>query len=314
MAEVPTLSGTIDTSEFGFTLPHEHFWVTDEGLHFEYPDLWDWDEVIQGAIEEVEAAQERGVRTLFEPTCVNIGRDIHRALEVVGATGIQVVPATGLYTFTEVPMYFADRSIDELAEFFIKDIEEGIQGTGINAGFLKCSADEPGVTEGVETVHRAVARAHNETGVPIMAHSSAPNRTGSTQLDVFESEGVDLEVVTVAHSGDSDDLDYLRSLADRGAFLGMDRFGIQSEEYISNEKRIDTVVRMCEAGYTDQMMLSHDHCTSIDLIPEDEAPSADTWNFRYLSDTVLPELRQRGVSDRQIEVMTEENPARWFEI
>ena len=118
----------------------------------------------------------RGCQTIVDPTVLGLGRDIRRVQRVASGTGLNLIVATGLYTYDEVPAYFEYRlprhgGLDPLAQLFISDITEGIAGTGIKAAFLKCAIDEPGLTHGVERVMRAVARAHAETGAPITVHT-----------------------------------------------------------------------------------------------------------------------------------------------
>src|SRR2546423_15228359 len=105
-----------------------------------------------------------------------------------------------------------------MAEHFVSGLQEGIQGTAIRAAFIKCAADAPGVTEHVEKIHRAVARASNRTGAPIMAHSMPAVGTGPRQVEIFEEEGVDLARVQIAHCGDTDDVGYIEGPIDRGGY------------------------------------------------------------------------------------------------
>jgi phosphotriesterase-related protein len=196
---------------------------------------------------------------------------------------------------------------------FVKDIMAGIADTGVKAGIFKCATDAPGVTPNVERVLRAVAIAHRETGVPISTHTDAQNRRGLEQLEVFEAEGVDPTRVVIGHCGDSNDVDYLTALADRGAYLGMDRFGMNDGVNFHFDRRIDIVVEMCRRGYAQQMVLSHDAQCFIDWLPP---PFADGTplefpdrQFRHLSDVVLPVLLERGVAPEQIDQMLIANPA-----
>lgn len=105
---------------------------------------------------------------------------------------------------------------DFLVSLFAHDIEEGIEGTTIRTGILKCATDEPGVTPDVERVLRAVARAHLRTGVPISTHTHAPSRRGLDQQLIFRQEGVDLSRVVIGHCNESTDLGYLERLIDAG--------------------------------------------------------------------------------------------------
>src|SRR3972149_4651531 len=157
-------------------------------------------------------------------------------LPVAGDIPLNIIVATGLYTYNELPRYFQSRDADVMAELFVRDITEGIQGTNVKAAILKCATHEPGVTRGVEKVLRAVARTHRRTGVPISTHTHAPTRRGLEQQAIFEEEGVDLSRVIIGHSGDTEDTDYLEALLKRGSYIGMDRFGI--DIYLTTEKRV----------------------------------------------------------------------------
>jgi phosphotriesterase-related protein len=201
---------------------------------------------------------------------------------------------------------------DPLVAYFVKDITEGIADTGVRAGLLKCAIDEPGLTPGVERTLRAVARAHRETGAPITVHTSVHNESGLTAQRVLAEEGVDLSRVVVGHSGDSTDLDYLKRLADAGSLLGMDRFGI--DVILPTDQRIDTVVKLCEEGYAEQMVLAHDASCYIDWFPNAMlAEAVPNWHYEHIHRDVLPALQKRGVSEEQIATMLEANPRRYFE-
>jgi phosphotriesterase-related protein len=199
-----------------------------------------------------------------------------------------------------------------VADLFVHDITQGIQGTDVKAGVLKCATDEPGVTPGVEKVLRAAARAHLRTGVPITTHTHAATKRGLEQQNIFKSEGVDLRRVIIGHSGDTDNLDYLTKLLDRGSYIGMDRFGL--DVFLPDEKRIATVVKLCQMGYAERMVLSQDASAYFDWYePEVAKTFGPNWNYFHIVDNVIPALLEAGVSQQQIDVMTRENPRRIFE-
>src|SRR3954453_6237930 len=133
-------------------------------------------------------------------------------------------PAPASTPPTPLPHYFENRTEDQIAAMFVEDIETGIQGSELRAAFLKCAADAQGVTEHVEKVPRAVARASLQTGAPIMAHSRPASNTGPRQVEIFREEGVDPAKIQIAHTGDSDDLDYIEGLLDAGVWMGLDRY------------------------------------------------------------------------------------------
>ena len=134
------------------------------------------------------------------------------------------------------------------------DIEQGIQGTDIKAAFLKCAADEPGVTDNVEKVHRACARASLRTGRPIMAHSRPASNTGPRQVEIFLEEGVAPEKIQIAHTGDTDDLDYIEGLLQHGR-LHRPR-PLRHRDVPADRQAQRHVLALLERGYAEQMLLS----------------------------------------------------------
>ena len=129
---------------------------------------------------------------------------------------------------------------------------------------------------------------------------------------MFREEGVDLSRVVIGHSGDSTDLDYLKELMDAGSFIGMDRFGIHVISPF--EDRVNTVVALCEQGYAGQMVLSHDAFCCQNWFPPMIDQFAPQWKMTHIHDDVLPALRERGVSEEQIEQMLVANPKRVFDV
>ena len=311
MATVNSVSGPIDTADLGFTLMHEHILVQSPGVRENFP-VWNRAAELEKAVGKIREAMDRGVRTLVDLT-VGHWRDIPFVKDVVAQTGMQIIVATGVYW--EVPPFFramSGRTIDYIAGLFTRDITEGIMDTGVRASVVKCATDEPGVTADVERILRASARAHRKTGAPISTHTHAASRVGLKQQDVFESEGVDLSRVIIGHSGDSDDIHYLRGLLDRGSYIGMDRFGL--DLFLTTDKRVATIARLCEMGYAEKMVLSHDAACYFDWADEALLKQAmPNWHYNFIPDHVIPALRQAGVSEEQIRTMTVDNPRRVFE-
>jgi len=309
---VETAAGPVSTSDLGFTLMHEHIFVLSEGVAASFPSVWDAEAKKKEAVDLLRRLKDRGVSTMLDATVLGSSRNVPLVQQVARESGMQVIVATGLYTYDELPYYFQARSVEHMADLFVQDITEGVQGTSARAGVLKCATDHAGVTPGVEKVLRAVAKAHRSTGVPITTHTEAKSQQGLAQQDVFESEGVDLSRVIIGHSGDSEDIDYLTKLLERGSYIGMDRFGL--DVYLPTEKRVAVIARLCEMGYAERMVLSHDAAVYWDsFTPEVQQALGANWNYFHISDDVLPALRQAGVSEEQIRAMTVENPRRIFE-
>jgi phosphotriesterase-related protein len=312
MARVETATGPIDTKELGFTLMHEHVYVRTEGLAETFPQLWDRAARVEQAIAALKEAKAHGVDTIVDLTVLGLGRDVALVSEIAKGAGINVIVATGLYTYDDVPHYFRYRDENHMADLFVRDITEGAQGTDIKAAILKVATDEQGVTQGVEKVLRAVARAHRRTGAPISTHTHAASERGLDQQRVFREEGVDLSRVVIGHSGDTEDIGYLEKLIDAGSYIGMDRFGIDS--FMPTDRRVATIVKLCERGRAERIVLSHDTSCYMDWFPEGMAAQAmPRWHFLHIPDDVVPALKGAGVSDEQVRAMTIDNPRRIFE-
>jgi phosphotriesterase-related protein len=256
MATVETVAGPIDAEELGLTLIHEHFFSRDEAMAFQWPHVMDDEAEHRLAMEAAEAVKSHGVRTVVEPTAMLLGRDVRRSRRLAEDAGLQVVACTGIYTYDHLPQFLLNRDADYIADLFVHDIEEGIQGTDIKAAFIKCAADEPGVNERIEKIHRAAARASLRTGAPVMAHSRPSAGTGPRQAEILLEEGVPPEQVQIAHTGDTDDLDYIERLLDAGVTIGMDRYGL--DIFLPTEQRNSTVVELLGRGYAERMFLSQD--------------------------------------------------------
>ena len=320
MSQLNTVRGPIDTSDLGVTLMHEHVFVLSPEILQNYPEVWgDEEKRVADAITRLNELKARGVDSIVDLTVVGLGRYIPRIERIAAATELNIVVATGVYTYNDVPMFFhftgPGTELDgpeTMTDLFVRDIEQGIADTGIKAAILKCATDEPGVTAGVERVLRAVAQAHRRTGVPISTHTHAATRRGLEQQRVFAEEGVDLSRVVIGHSGDTTDIDYLEELIGNGSYIGMDRFGL--DLFLPFEDRVNTVARMCERGHADKMVLSHDAMCFNDWLPEELVPVAlPNWHYLHIHNDVLPALKQRGVTDEQITTMLVDNPRKIFE-
>jgi phosphotriesterase-related protein len=273
--QVETVLGPVPGPELGRTLMHEHIFVLTADVQQNYPEEWgDEDARVADAVRKLTEVAAAGMGTIVDVTVIGQGRYIPRIQRIAAQVpGLNIVVSTGCYTFDEVPMFFWRRTPaveaslgrparDVMADFFVRDITEGIAGTGVRAGMLKCAVDAKGLTRGVERVLRAVAQAHARTGAPVTIHTHAAGKHGPAILDVLRAEGADLSRVVLGHSGDSDDPDYLQSMAEAGLTLGMDRFGI--DHFASFEARCDLVAELCGRGLAGSMVLSHDCACYID--------------------------------------------------
>ena len=324
MSTIETVRGPIDSADLGVTLMHEHVFVLTTDIQQNYPEEWGSEEDrVRDAITKLEAVYDAGVRTIVDPTVIGLGRYIPRIKQIAEQVRVNIVVATGVYTYEDAPFFFHHRGPalnealgmeipDPMVDLFIRDINEGIADTGVKAGMLKCAIDEPGLTPGVERVMRAVAKAHLATDTPITVHTHPGTQAGLHVKRVMcEEEGVDPSRIVLGHSGDTTDCDHLQALADMGFTLGMDRFGINLDTTF--EARADTLVEMVRRGYTDQMVLSQDAACYLDWVDPNVMAFLPQWHYTHVIDDVVPYVLDRGVTQEQIDTMFVDVPRRFFE-
>jgi phosphotriesterase-related protein len=296
---------------------HEHVFVLTPDVQQNYPGDWDEEVRVADAIEKLSALEAAGIDTIVDPTVVGLGRYIPRIARIAEQVDVNIVVATGIYTYDDVPNYFRIRGPvmgfdlpEPMVEMFVRDLTVGIGETDIRAAFLKCAIDVPGMTTGVERVLRAVAKAHLATGAPVMVHTAPRHHSGLAVHEVLTAEGVDPHAVLLAHSGDSSDADHLSALADLGYLLGMDRFGI--DIIASFDERVGIVAELAARGYAEQMVLAHDASCYMDWIDPSLLPFLPNWHYLHITNDVLPALRDRGVTEAQLDTMLITNPRRWL--
>ncbi|HSC02788.1 MAG TPA: hypothetical protein VLC49_05695 [Solirubrobacteraceae bacterium] len=315
MPTVETVRGPVDVDELGTTLMHEHVFILQpEALqnwgHAFGPSYWNEQERLDHAVAKLSAVRDAGIHTIVDPTVHGLGRYIPRIQELGTRVDLNIVVATGVYAFLELPNFLAYRRVEAIAELFIREIREGINDTGVKAAFLKCAVERHGVIGDVPRILDAIAMAAIETGKPVMVHTNAAARTGLDALETLTGHGVKPERIVIAHAGDSNDLGYLRAMADTGAWLGCDRFGIEHFNPLAD--RIRTLLALLGEGYGNRVHLSHDAACFYDFMVGDPAFADEKPDYLLITNQVLPALRQQGVTQVQIDEMMIANPRRFL--
>ena len=306
---VETLLGPpLDISKLGYTLSHEHVCFIPHDL---FPDRTAATAKMVAKLKEAKAA---GVDTIIDVTPADAWRDVRFGQEVARKSGMQIVVCTG---FRFAPDSYKSQTPDQIAESYIREIEHGIEDTGIKAGVIKAAGVSGALTPAEEKGFRAAARASKATGVPIETHTHAGQRGGETQAAILEAEGVSPARVSLGHSDDTTDVNYLLGLAKRGYTIGIDHvfYGatkpfkgepdyVTSLRQIPWQKRAGYVKQLIDAGFGEKIFLSQDW----ELEREQMNPDAFLFNTRH----TIPYLKQLGVTEQQIHAITVDNPKRFF--
>jgi phosphotriesterase-related protein len=313
MATINSVLGPLDTAELGFTLTHEHILTSSAGIRRTFPELYgDFDRFVEQAAATLTEAREGGVRTMIDLTTMDLGREIQVVADLARRTGMNIIAATGIWR--DIPRAFWSRDPDEIAGLFVREIEEGIEGTGIKAGIIKVANDAEGVTREGEIILRAAARAAKRTDVRISTHSYAPHRVGEQQAAIFEDEGFDLNRVYIGHSNDTTDLEYLQGLLRKGVWLGFDRHNTFVPVGPDWEGRAQTLAALIKAGAGDRVMVSHDWSV-LGIARSSDPTFSRSYNpqgWLFATKTLFPRLRELGISQEKIDRLNNDNPRRFL--
>ncbi len=279
----------------------------------------DRSEFIDYAVGQYKKVKDRGIDTIVDVTPLDLGRDIHMIKAVSEKSGVNVVACTGIYGNSYGSHLYKDP--DYIASLFIREAVIEIEGTDIKAGVIKCATHEDHINQDDERMLKIIAKVHKETGLPIITHSIG--HSGYEQQDVFEAEGVDLSRVVIGHLGDLDDVEYIVKVAERGSYLGLDRFSIDTIQPL--KVRAQVLKELCDRGYRDQIIVSHDCMCFMDG-RDSLNIFGGTWDdfykenhedmeyqYTYVFDYIWPELKRLGMTQADFDQFLIRTPRTFFE-
>ncbi|MCX8993145.1 phosphotriesterase-related protein [Citrobacter portucalensis] len=286
----------------GYTWVHEHLHIDLSGFKNNLDCRLDQYDLI---CQEMKDLRALGVSNIIEMTNRYMGRNPQFMLDLMHDTGINVMACTGYYQDAFFPEHVAARSVEQLAQEMVDEIVIGIDGTELKAGIIA----EIGSSEGVitpleEKVFIAAARAHIETGRPISTHTSF-STMGVEQLVLLQAHGVDLSRVTVGHCDLKDNLDNILRMIDLGAYVQFDTIG--KNNYYPDEKRIGMLHELRNRGLLNRVMLS------MDITRRSHLKANGGNGYDYLLTTFIPQLRQSGFSQADVDTMLRDNPSQFFQ-
>jgi predicted metal-dependent phosphotriesterase family hydrolase len=253
------------------------------------------------ACAELRALRGAGGRTLVDLTTDEIGRDPAALRRVSEATGISIVMGCGHYRDPYLNRDWFDRTpVGAIAEEIVRDLTEGVAGSGIRAGIIgEIGADRGYISAAEERSFRAAARAHLRTGVTINTHA-ARWPVGLAQLRLLAEEGVDPRRVIVGHTDSVPVPGYQLDLVRQGAYVSFDSIGTGSPYH--TRRAAEYVLDLVRAGFGSQILLSHDICL------HDHLRAAGGCGYAYLLTEFLPMLAAAGLDQEQVRAFTTDNP------
>ena len=300
-----SILGPVDSESLGFTLVHEHLLANPpEVLSSKEPDLVM--PSVEKAVEEVKLFAKAGGKTLVEASPMNYGRNVLGMVKVAESVPeVNIIAATGFYTALTLDEEFSKKTVDEVTDLMINEIESGMSRTSYRAGLIKVAVSYFNIHPLEEKALRAAARAHKETGAPIQVHTSY-GTMGLEIVSIFKEEGADLRKVLLLHMDENLDLWLMKKVLETGVNISFDKFA-RVKYRIPEEKRINYLKELIDSGFLDQLMVSSDMGRRSYFKSYGGGPGLE-----YLPKVIVPRLREMGWDEEIIEKLFIENPKNYL--
>jgi phosphotriesterase-related protein len=303
MGKVDTVLGEIDSSKLGLTYIHEHILTL--------PPIWriqlDPDYVLDSnekILEELRLFHMAGGRTILDATAIDYGRNVRGVLEIAEKADVHILMVTGFNRGDYKKEILEGKSVVEIEEMMLGDIEEGIDGTSVKASVVKIGTSYNFIRPEEEKVTRAAAHLQKRLGVPVMTHTTM-GTMAIEQLDILEEEGANLSKVAISHMDQNLDLRLHEQIVKRGASLIYD--GPSKIKYAPDSKRIELLSQLITKGYRKNVMISGDMGRRSYLKAYGGGPG-----FEFLIKKFIPRLMEEGWDKGLIEQIFIANPANYL--
>jgi len=302
--KIVTVTGLIDPEKTGIMLPHEHFMSTFGGEMI-YEPQYDEEKLYAFVVPYLKSLKQMGCGTIADCTAAWFGREPEILKKCSEDSGVYVLTNTGYYGAANdryIPEHAYKETADQLADRWLKEWEEGIDGTGIHPGFLKIGVDDGPLSDIDRKLITAAARVHLQSGLVIAVHTGDNVESVKQQFDILNRENVHPGAWIWAHANKVKNLDDLVFAAQQGAWIELDGVSVEN-----NELHLEYVKKLKERGFLNQILLSHDGNS---FRFNDRQPKL----YDDLFKTFIPMLRVNGFTDNEINQLVMVNPAKAYTI
>lgn len=301
---IQTVKGVIDPGDLGITMAHEHLALNLSHVRNEDDSVFTCEDLI---IQEVKLMMDYGVRSVVEVSCNDMGRDVKQLYRISEACGLNIICATGFYLWQYHPEEIRNGDVALITEIFCRDLQEGIDGTGIKAGVIgEVASSQNEIKPSEMKVLRAAAAASVQTGAAVTTHCQL-GTMAMEQSQLLQKAGMNPDKIVLGHLDLSDDREYIYQVLKTGVNIGFDTIGKLS--YLADETRADHLMWLLDKGYEDRIVLSQD----ISRKSYFHSSQQHSGYMRVMKDFV-PLLRQRGIKEQTLTKLLVDNPARIFSI
>jgi phosphotriesterase-related protein len=304
---IQTVKGPVAVESLGLMLPHEHLFTDLRG-----PGIPDYaqaepQDVVRVMMPYLDEARAAGITLLVECTPPGVGRNIEVMQLLAQSSPVHLVMPTGVYREAFLPVAYHDISLESLADLFISELNDGIEGTAVRAGFIKLAVSEEGITPRERRNLQAAALASQQTGAVIASHTIG-GKLAQQEMDILEAAGLKMDRFIWVHAQTEPDQSIHLEAAQRGAWIELDAIGVPEQMEI----HLNATIALIQAGYSGSILLSHDAGWYQPGQQGGVLPDQEIRGYTSLVNEFLPALRRRGISEDLIRKLTVTNPARAF--
>ncbi len=304
MSTVETVLGPVPTNDLGIVDYHEHVYVTPPSwLHKIDPDFALND--VDRSVDEVNRWAAAGGRTLLELTAVDFGRDIRKIREVADRVGdVHIIATAGYNRPWYMGRWLHAVAEDDMVRDTVRDLVEGIDGTGIKAGMIKAGSEYNAFTEAARKLFRVAARAHLDTGAPIVTHTTG-GTMGLEQAGFLIESGVAPHRIALSHMDRNVDADHHSEVAETGVYLGYDCFG--KAKYGPDSALVALIRAMFDRGHAHRLLIGNDLGRPSYWRAYGGGPGLD-----YVLTRFVPKLHAAGFTQADVDLLLVDNPRRFL--
>ena len=298
MAIFRTVLGDVDIDKMGFTLPHEHLITRPPNNIIKGdPDLL-LDDVTKPEAE-LTLFKNAGGKTLADLAPKSYGRNVSVIVEASRKTGVNIIATTGFLKGAYFPKEVSEWRINQIADFMISEVVEGMDGTEHKAGIIKAGSSYNFISDLEVKVFKAAVIAADETGAPIMTHTEKGSM-GLEQVELVKSLGFDTSRLIISHIDINPDYYLHKKMCSLGAYIIHD--GPSKVKYGTDEHIIEILRKLVADGFADRQLLSCDmgrrgYWTSYGGGP----------GFAYIPGKFVPRLLDEGFSRELVDQFTTQN-------
>ncbi|MAG37194.1 MAG: aryldialkylphosphatase [Dehalococcoidia bacterium] len=304
-ARVITVNGPIDPAQMGVTLSHEHIMVDFVGADKVDKRRYRPDDVVATMLPFLREARALGVKTFVDCTPMYLGRDVQVLQRLSDLTGLNVLTNTGQYKEPYLPAETFTIEAKALADQWIREFEEGIDGTNIRPGFIKTAVSPTTLTTVQRKVTQAAAIASRRTGLTIATHTGS-GAAATEVLAILERSGVNPSNWIFVHAQNERDASLLIQIASQGVWISLDGLGREG----SADEQLVPLLQLLDAGLEDRILLSHD----AGWYRVGEEPGGAKRPFTALLTEFIPAMRRSGITEEAIRAITVKNPSVAFAV